>query len=334
MPSRVVEIMTEFKADLLRRESTQVAEMVRRWRSVEVRLEAQIAALSEEVARTATSGVTMTVGQLMRLRRYQALLAQTREQIAGYEGYAEQTIAQGQFEWGRLGVQQATTAIEETFRDAGVYASFNRLPVSAVENMVGLAGDGSPLFDVLKKRALYPDAVQGLTDALVQGVARGWNPTKTASRMADGLAEGLDKALTIARTETLRVYRSASQSQYRASGVTLGYKRISAHDGDVCCGCLAEDGAEYDNDVDFESHPNCRCSLAPICEGVDPPEWTAGGDWFEEQDEETQRNILGPGRYELWQSGQVADFRQFATHVSNDTWGGAVAPTPLSALGG
>jgi hypothetical protein len=101
-----------------------------------------------------------------------------------------------------------------------------------------------------------------------------------------------------------------------------------------CAGCLAEDGTEYDNDVDFEAHPNCRCSLIAVCEGVDPPEWTAGGDWFEEQDEETQRNILGPGRYELWQNGQVSDFRRFATHTQNETWGGAVVPTLLSALGG
>jgi SPP1 gp7 family putative phage head morphogenesis protein len=266
--------------------------------------------------------------------RYQALLAQAREQIAGYEGYATQTIIQGQLEWGRLGVEQAATAIAETFKDAGVWASFNRLPVSAVERMVGLAGDGSPLFDVLKKRALYPHAVEGLTNALVEGVARGWNPKKTASRMQDGLAAGYDKALEIARTEQLRVYRTASQDQYRASGVVTGYRRLSAHDDRVCAGCLAADGEECDPDLDFEAHVCCRCVAVPIVEGVDPPEWTAGGDWFEQQDEATQRHILRPGRYELWANGAVSDFRAFATHTRNDTWGGAVVPTPLSALGG
>jgi SPP1 gp7 family putative phage head morphogenesis protein len=152
--------------------------------------------------------------------------------------------------------------------------------------------------------------------------------------MQDGLAGGLDKALTIARTEQLRVYRAASQEQYRASGVVTGYRRLSAHDDRVCAGCLAADGEELSSDVDFEAHPNCRCTLVPICAGVEPPQWTAGGDWFEEQDEETQRNILGPGRYELWQNGGVSDFRQFATRVQNETWGGAVVPTPVGALGG
>lgn len=328
-PSRVVSVMNEFKADLLAREASQVSAMVARWRQVETRLEAQIAALAQEA-----TAVNATRGQIMRMERYQALLAQTREQIAYYEGYAEQTITQKQIEWGRLGLDEAATAIQESYWDAGLNVSFNRLPTEAVERMVGLAGDGSPLFDVLQKRALYPDAVQGLTDALVQGVARGWNPKKTASRMADGLAEGLDKALTIARTEQLRVYRVSSQDQYRASGVVTGYRRLSAHDDRVCAGCLAEDGQECELDLDFEAHPNCRCTTVPIVEGVEPPEWTAGGDWFAEQDEETQREILGPGRYELWQNGQVSDFRAFATHLYDETWGGAVVPTPLSALGG
>lgn len=326
-PSRVVSVMQEYKADLLARESAQVAEMVRRWRQVELRLEAQIAALAQEA-----SAMGATRGQIMRMERYHALLAQTREQIRGYEGYAEATIGQKQIEWGRLGLDEAATAIQESYWDAGLNVSFNRLPTDAVERMVGLAGDGSSLFDVLQKRALYPEAVQGLTDALVQGVARGWNPRKTASRMQDGLAGGLDKALTIARTEQLRVYRSASQDQYRGSGVVTGYRRLSAHDDRVCAGCLAEDGQECELDLDFEAHPNCRCTTVPVVEGVEPPEWTAGGDWFEEQDEETQRNILGPGRYELWENGQVSDFRDFATHTQNETWGGAVVPTPLNQL--
>ena len=328
-PSRVVSVMNEFKADLLGREAAQVAVMVQRWRQVEVRLEGQIAALAQEA-----TAMGATRGQIMRMERYMALLAQTRQQIGSYENYAEQTISQAQLEWGRLGMDEAAMAIQESYWDAGLNVTFDRLPTQAVERMVGLAGDGSPLFDVLEKRALYPEAVQGLTDALVQGVARGWNPTKTASRMADGLAGGLDKALTLARTEQLRVYRVASQDQYKASGVVTGYRRLSAHDDNVCAGCLAEDGQECELDLDFEAHPNCRCTTVPIVEGVDPPQWTAGGDWFAEQDEETQRNILGPGRYELWQNGQVADFRQFATHTQDETWGGAVVPTPLSELGG
>ena len=135
-PSRVVQVMNAFKSDLLSREASQVSEMTRRWRSVEVRLEAQIAALAQE----ATTGKVLTRGALMRMERYQALLAQTREQIRGYEGYAEQTIIQKQLEWGRLGVDEAATAIQESYWDAGLNVSFNRLPTEAVERMVGLAG--------------------------------------------------------------------------------------------------------------------------------------------------------------------------------------------------
>jgi SPP1 gp7 family putative phage head morphogenesis protein len=328
--SAVVRVMREFKQDLLNREAQQVAEMTRRWGQVERSLEGRMRDLMEEIARTATSGTTLTEAQLMQMDRYRALLAQVQTQMRQYERESALQIAAEQRTLAGLGIDHAAAAIEAT----GIDMAFNRLPATAVEYMAGLAGDGSPLFDVLQQRAIAPDAIEGLTEALINGVAQGWNPRKTASAMADGLAQGLNKALVIARTEQLRVYRQANVSEYRASGVVSGYKRLSAHDERVCIGCLAADGQEVTLDEDFASHVCCRCTAVPIVEGMGAADWQAGGDWFAAQEESTQRAIMGPGRYDLWKTGQVTDFSQFATRTWSDTWGGAVVPTPLSALGG
>jgi hypothetical protein len=178
------------------------------------------------------------------------LLAQVKREVGKYQTWAEGQIAETQSEMITAGIDQAMYTILET----GIRANFNRINESAMESIVGLCADGSPLFDVLKARALWPDAVGGLTDALVKGVAQGQNPRVVAAHMQDGLAGGLNKALQISRTEMLRAYRTSSQAEYKASGVVERYRRLAARGPRTCAGCLAEDGREYDNNVDFLSH--------------------------------------------------------------------------------
>src|SRR5690606_14899995 len=117
----------------------------------------------------------------------------------------------------RLGVAHAENAITVQ----GVTAGFNRLPVEAVELMAGLAGNGSPLRQLLAQS--WPLAADGLTNELVTGMALGYNPRKVARLMAQGATGSLDRMMVIARTEQLRVYRTANVSSYRASGVVTSY---------------------------------------------------------------------------------------------------------------
>ena len=82
---------------------------------------------------------------------------------------------------------------------------FNRLPVAAVQNMVGLTGQGTPVGDVLARRG--DGGADGLRQALVDGIALGRNPVETGGvRCGRGWRRALRMA-TIARTETLRVHR-------------------------------------------------------------------------------------------------------------------------------
>jgi len=332
MPSAeplVVARARAFKAALLQRETAQMAEMARRWRLVEVALESEIERLALFAAAEKEAGRTLTREMLLTMDRYQSLLAQSRSELLRYIVWAEGEIGGEQLRLARLGLEQAAELVGLQ-TGAGLTGLFDRLPVAAVEEMVGMAGDGSPLRTLLSQA--WPDAVEGLTNELVTGIAIGRNPRTIARLMTEkGLAQGLNRVMVIARTEQLRAYRQASQMQYRSSPVVTSYRRLSAHDDRVCIGCLVMDGQEVDLATEFEEHPQGRCAMVPVVSGGAPVTWQSGEEWLSAQSQATQESILGPQRYELWSEGRVA-FRRMATLRTNETWGNAWTPTPIQDL--
>jgi hypothetical protein len=138
---------------------------------------------------------------------------------------------------------------------------------------------------------------------------------------------------TIARTETLRVYRLTTLERYRASGVVVGYRRLASKSARTCVACLMADGRFYALDEPFDQHPNCRCTLVPVLRTGDLVQWETGQEWFRRQPERVQREMLGPARYQLWRAGQVT-LDDLVTRIEDSTWGGALVPTPVRALPG
>ncbi len=330
---RVVVVMREFKLRLLAQEQAQMQEMARRWLETEQRLEAQIQDLAQQLADMRAAGEPVASWRVYQLDRYRSLLAQGREEFRRYASYAADRIERGQEELGALGLANASEAIQASYSPYGVAVMFNRLPVDAIEYMVGNSANGAPLGDLLRERMVGSsiEVWQRLTQTLVDGTTLGWNPRKTARMMRDNLAGGLDKALEIARSEQLRVYRAASSQQYQASGVVEKQKRLCDHSGRVCAACLADEGREYPLDAPISDHPSGRCTGVPVVIGMPAVQWTQGEDWLKTQDAEVQRQILGPKRYELWQTGQL-DFGAIASHTYDDTWGWSLGVTPLREL--
>lgn len=323
--SAVVLQMRQFKADLLRDERTQMREMARRWLAVERRLDGNLAALAERMAAVQRDGGTITNGMLYGEERYRALIGQLTQELDKYSDYAERTIEQRQRQLATLGINHA----ESSIRVQGVGVGFNRLPIEAVQNMVGLAGNRSPLRSLLV--ASWPDGVEGLTQALINGVALGWNPRKVAREMARGSARSLDRMMVIARTEQLRVYREANMQSYIASGVVESYMRLATHDARVCPMCLLLEGTIYPLNVMMPTHPQCRCTLVPNVAGIPSPKWQKGETWLKEQPAATQRSILGNGRYDAWQAGKF-DLMDIVQIVPNPIWGDTLRSRPLQEL--
>ena len=316
--------MVDINAQLENRELGQMQAMANRWRGVENALELQIRRTIEAIQMRQEAGQPVGRSAISNLESYRELLKQISGQARDYEKYASGVIGNEQLAYGKIGITTAQDMLK-----IGGMVDFNRLNVRAVQNMVGITADGSPLFDVLKKRALAPEMVSGLTDYLVEAIAMGYNPRKTAEMMANGLAAGLTKALTIARTEQIRAYRQASVDQYRQTGVIEQFQRHAVPAERTCLACLALDGEIQDSKEAIASHPNCRCFVTPIIPGFSAPEFGSGEDWLRTQNEAVQRKVLG-ARFEAWQGG--TPLRDMVKITLDKTWGPTIGVRSLGEL--
>ena len=335
----IVRTMRQFKADLLAAEEDQMREMARRWLQVEYALEARISDLARTIRDLQAAGESVSPEKLYQMQRYQALLRQTRREIDDYAEYAERTITARQRELAGVGIEHAAQTIQAGYTQVGrISPMFDRLPIEAVEAMAGLAGDGSPLKALLANA--YPDAVDGLTRALVRSTALGVGPRQTAKAMQylvapdaakAGLADGFNRVLTIARTEQLRVYREASRQQWQASGLVSGFYRLATHDARTCAACLMAEGEWFPVQSALTDHVQGRCSAVPKLKGVPALKWEKGQEWFVKQDEDTQRGILGKGRFEAWKEGKFK-LKDVVKRTTDPTWGGSLGVRPLREL--
>jgi len=304
-----------------------MAEAARRWLVVERGLQDAVDALALQMER---SSIT-TMGQLSRSLRYQELRRQINAELGKYAQYMDGRITDGQRSMVTDALTHSATAINSVAVESQAVVQFNRLSVSAVEQLIGMAGDGSPLIDVLNDAAR--GAGDALADRLVVGIALGKNPIEVARQAIRlGLGSSFTRMQTIARTEMLRSYREATLSAYRASNVVVAYRRLSARDRRTCPACLFADGRIYQLDESFDQHPNCRCVATPILRGVPPVEYPDGQAWFARQPESTQLEILGRGRFDLWRRGE-ASLSDMVSRDWSDTWGGSLRVTRVRDLG-
>lgn len=327
MPPLVVDVMTGFRAALLRAEEAQMAALAARWTLVENALIGLVEQAAVDLAAEQAAGRAASLWKLRRMERYQSLLAQTRWQLDLFNAETARQVANEQRVIGRLAIEQAGDLIRSA---STVPIGFDRLPIEAVESMVGLTGDGSPLATLL--RAAGPQVEQRMAEALVRSTALGINPRETARRaVRDGLRMGLRRALVIARTEQLRVYREATRQAYIASGVVKGFRRLATKDSRTCMACLMADGEFYELGETLREHPQGRCALVPVVIGMPALTWQSGATWFRAQDAATQRAMLGPGRYTAWRRGAF-DLDALISVRHNEVWGDSVAVTPLAQL--
>jgi SPP1 gp7 family putative phage head morphogenesis protein len=332
MPSHLETALNNYRALVLARDADLARQMRRRYAEIEQRLQDKVTAIANQIAQLHADKQLVTAQRLYQLERYQALLAQARAELNQYSRWAADQIETEQQRMLELGLKSASDLVEAGYLDAGVArAAFNLLPADAVGFQIGLTGEGTPLYQLLQ--AAYPEMVDQATAALVTGIAEG-APVQEIARSLVALwgehaGMPLLRALTIARTETLRAYRAANASQMQAAGIRSYIRRCALSDR-TCPACLALDGKEYPTDEMFLSHPNCRCVLSPKIPGIDYAQFKTGKDWFFSLPEGRQRAIVGPGKLDWLQDG--GDFARLATIRNSPKWGDTIRQTPLSAL--
>jgi len=322
----VYQLSRQFKAELLSRERAGAREMLESYRVAYREIMDELQQLTDQMeahARTQLRRLEqglepkrLDVAWLLKEKRLTALQAQVLAQMEKFGAIAGPMVERLKYE--------AAARAEEDARElafaaldakaAQISVSWSTLPIGAFESLVGTFDARSPVSKLFASFA--PEAGSGVRSALIKGVTLGQGPRLIADAVRNVLGVPLTRALTISRTETLRSYREASIASYAANpDIVRKWRWTATKTARTCAMCLAMDGQEFDNDVPFGSHPNCRCVPIPVTlsweelgiTGIPEtsPQIESGSDWFDRQDKVTQLQVLGPAKFELFERGEI-----------------------------
>lgn len=312
--SRAVTTARDFREQLVRQEDAALREMARHWARIEKDLMDQFQLLAQEVIDMRESGQVVPDQMIYNLDRYAQMMAQVTQELQKYDADAVGIITNYQRDSYTLGLESAVATIMDTRPSDPMW---NRIGADAAEVAAGFAGNGAPLGQLLQRD--YGDIGKRVIDALVDGLALGKGAFATAKDMRDAMGMEYTRSVRIARTEINRAYRIANADQYAKSGVVTKVLRLCAKQANTCFACLEMDGEECPNGI-VDDHPNGRCTSIVVTIGGHYPQWQKGSDWLMQQDEATQRAIMGDGRYEMWKQNGVP-LRDMVKMEPNAVWG-------------
>lgn len=311
----ILAISDMFRSRLAAREASTVTAMLQAFMTVRSGIIGPLDQLVADMERAQAAGEDVSLAWLFRQDRYHTLLRQVEARISELTPHYEGLITADQLD----AIQTALEAFEQLTMfqlppQAAVNVTFNRLPVSALEHLVGTLADGSPLRDLLDE--LGPSASKRVRDELIQGVGVGRNPRDTARRIRDALDGNQARANLISRTEQLRAHRSASIEIFDANrDVVEGWIWHSALDERTCLSCVTMHGRFFASSEVFASHPGCRCSPIPKTKSfaelgitgipetsIDIP---PGSDWFWSQPPHVRLRLAGPAKHAALESGVI-----------------------------
>ena len=204
-----------------------------RWHEVENHLSELIQTLSEKES--------LTQNQLYRLREYQKFLVELRQEINQFSLEAEKLILNHKRQIASLEIIPGALSK----RQAGLF--------------IGLSQEGTPLFKLLQES--YPETAVKLTNTLLKGISLGYSPEKTARMMIEDMSGNLSRALRIARTEQMFIFRETTRLQMEQAGMSE-WEWLAEED--ACEFCQSQSGKRFPVSQSMDTHPNCRCAMLPM----------------------------------------------------------------------
>jgi SPP1 gp7 family putative phage head morphogenesis protein len=327
----MADIYTEsakFRSRLLKNEKAAAMAIVQSYALALKRVTAEIDALTAKMQAGGTHP-----GWLYEEQRLQKLQAAIAQNYLAWKHKAGLASGQAVSAAALQGAEDAA-ALVELYKGTGALplelGVGSQLSTATIEQIAAATSSSSPirkLFD-----PFGPAAVESATNAFISGVATGKNPRVIAAELKESLAGDLNRALLIARSETLRAYRESSRQAYEASEVVKGWRWLSARSPRTCAVCWALDGTEHAGAEPMATHPNCRCTTLPVFPGtVNKPK--TGVELFAELDEGKQAAILGPKKFELYKAGELT-LPQLVQPTIHPLWGAGVREASIAtALG-
>lgn len=250
MPT-VAEVAAAHRASLAAGEAESFGRMIdaygRAWQNISLELGRITGAIDAATA----AGEPVSPAWLHQQDRLTNLRAAVRTEVGRFAAVAnnETQLAQA------AAILTAPAHVVEIAEAAGAVGDFAAVSTEALDALVGHLADGSPLRRLFA--ALPGDGAQRAEEALIRGVSRGLSPRALVRDVRHVLGGNLARALTIARTETNRAYRSASQLTMEANADVLdGWRWTCARQLRTCAMCWAMDGTVHPVTATLDSHPN------------------------------------------------------------------------------
>jgi SPP1 gp7 family putative phage head morphogenesis protein len=345
--SRLQQVIAEYRKRLLAQERTAMASLDYAHRQTLSIIDSSLDLLYRSMTLYMQGGQPIPLEWLYENQRLQVLEQYIRAQIDHFGALTQTQVTQLQYFGAQLG-QQAGMALLNSTVPPGVNFSFGMPSPDAIAHLVGATQKGSPLADLFS--GFGAEAAQGAKNALISGVTLGYNPRQIAPSIQDALNISRNRALTIARTEMLRSYRDSNVATFQANSDVVDQWRWTCDlSSRTCAACLSMDGELFPIDETLDSHVNCRCTPVPVTKswedilgplGIDTsmiPETSGaedmqtGEEWFSNQDESVQRDILGNKGYDLYANGDVT-LQDFVGHTSDPDWGDSIYQKPIKEL--
>jgi len=328
--------IARYRAALLRRDQEAASRLVAAYGAIWQKL--------QEALKAIEAGIEAGKDDAWIRERIEALVRQVEEEVERYAIYADQEVAAIIQQMIPEGLDHTQKMVQLTlggYGEAAIKAYWNTLPADAVQVMLGMTGDDSPLYQRMENQ-LGPAVAEQVRQALVEGVALGYNPKRIHQELRTKLGEGLTWSLSATRTAQLWAYREATRAGYLANGnLVTGWIWHSALDARVCLSCWAQHGSVHPLEEPLRDHWSGRCAMIPQTrswadmgfEGI--PETTTqippGEEIFKGLDPETQRQIMGPAMWQAWQDGKF-DFRDLSVPYDDAVYGQMYVAASLKRL--
>jgi SPP1 gp7 family putative phage head morphogenesis protein len=344
----IFDAIERFRRELLRNERRAASELVRVYGETWKRIKAELDLLDAEYQAAKERGELPGPDWIYRYNRARSFRDQIERELLTFVQYAEAKIRQQQID----AIEAAERHAEELVRQilgkppAGLTIDWNRIDRSSVQTILGMVQADSPLHKLLM--SISASGAQAAEDALVQGMLLGKNPREVARELRKVLGVALSRALTIARTETLRAHREATRASYQANDdIVKGWVWHAALDTRTCAACWVMHGTHHKNSEILDDHPNGRCAMIPETYswaeigarfGIDlsdipdtNPYIESGISLFERLSPDEQRAILGPTKYDAWLNGKF-DLADIVGRAHSHIWGTHRYEKSLKAL--
>jgi SPP1 gp7 family putative phage head morphogenesis protein len=300
----------------------------------------RLAEIRQEIDDLEAQGIAPDRQTVLLRQRFDAAGAELLAAINEYERFAVEQTRDGQLALIDFAVDSASRVADIASQDivrAGVRWDLKTPSRDVLDQLVGFAGDGSPL------AAVYAEVGPAAQLMLEQLAPTGIGPRAVADGMVKVGQASYRRMETIARTEMIRAAREANRQTYMANADVLdGWVRACAGDSRVCMVCWALHGTMHKTSEIMPSHPNCRCVMVPVPKSLaelsgDPeapdvrPRIPTKEELFDTLTADEQREILGKGRYERWRNGM--SLSRFGRVEIDPVWGPTAVPVGIAELG-